>query len=147
MKRKGKLKSVSTNPSSFKKKKQKIQSKSIVRSNSTEMLINKQYLLDNPIPFVSAYTWAIMDQSTGELLFGRCETESRQVASLTKIMTAYVVLDMTIRYQLDEHKTLIKVHPLVCELNGTSANLLPNDHLSIWELLHGMMLPSGNDAA
>ena len=62
-------------------------------------------------------------------------------------MTAYVVFDLMQRYYVDEHTTLIKVHPLTCELKGTSANLLPNEILSIWELLHGMMLPSGNDAA
>ena len=32
-------------------------------------------------------------------------------------------------------------------MNGTSAQLLENDELSIQELMYGMMLPSGNDAA
>ena len=32
-------------------------------------------------------------------------------------------------------------------LGGTSAELLPNDVLTVYELMHGMMLPSGNDAA
>ena len=32
-------------------------------------------------------------------------------------------------------------------LNGTTALLIPRDILSAWDLLHGMMLPSGNDAA
>jgi D-alanyl-D-alanine carboxypeptidase len=34
-----------------------------------------------------------------------------------------------------------------CLLIGTTANLISGDTLSVWELLHGMMLPSGNDAA
>jgi D-alanyl-D-alanine carboxypeptidase len=42
---------------------------------------------------------------------------------------------------------MIKILPCITTLNGTSANLMPCDTLSIWELLHGMMLPSGNDAA
>lgn len=32
-------------------------------------------------------------------------------------------------------------------VEGTSAQLVPNDTLTVWELLHGLMLPSGNDAA
>lgn len=42
---------------------------------------------------------------------------------------------------------MITVLPSSSRLIGTSANLMPNDKLSVWELLHGMMLPSGNDAA
>jgi D-alanyl-D-alanine carboxypeptidase (penicillin-binding protein 5/6) len=30
---------------------------------------------------------------------------------------------------------------------GTSAELVEGDSLSVWDLLHGLMLPSGNDAA
>ena len=30
---------------------------------------------------------------------------------------------------------------------GTTANLQENDTISTWDLLHGLMLPSGNDAA
>lgn len=33
------------------------------------------------------------------------------------------------------------------DVGGTSASLRSNDVLSVWELLHGLMLPSGNDAA
>lgn len=45
----------------------------------------------------------------------------------------------------------IKIHILPSsttpQLGGTSAELLPNDKLTIRELMYGMMLPSGNDAA
>ena len=30
---------------------------------------------------------------------------------------------------------------------GTSADLIKNDMLTVWDLLHGLLLPSGNDAA
>ena len=81
------------------------------------------------------------------MLFARNENESRQVASLTKIMTAYVIFHLIERYGLNEQKEMIKILPNCATLNGTSANLLPGDTLSVWELLHGMMLPSGNDSA
>jgi D-alanyl-D-alanine carboxypeptidase len=62
-------------------------------------------------------------------------------------MTAYVILDLIDRFGINDHKELIRILPHCASLNGTSANLIATDYLSVWELLHGMMLPSGNDAA
>jgi D-alanyl-D-alanine carboxypeptidase len=51
--------------------------------------------MENPAPFVTASAWIIIDEaSKGEMLFGKNEHDSRQVASLTKIMTAFVVLQL-----------------------------------------------------
>lgn len=41
----------------------------------------------------------------------------------------------------------IKISRPVSRINGTTANLIEGDELSVHELLYGMMLPSGNDAA
>jgi D-alanyl-D-alanine carboxypeptidase len=64
-------------------------------------------------------------------------------------MTTVVILEMIDKYRLDSRK--INVNIMGCcitqNLGGTSAELLENDSLSVHELLHGMMLPSGNDAA
>ena len=50
-----------------------------------------------------------MDKTNGELLFGKGELERRQVASLTKIMTAHVVIDILSRFKLDENETFIRI--------------------------------------
>ena len=75
------------------------------------------------------------------------ENKKREIASLTKIMTCYVVCKLIKEYKVDAKSTYIQVSKLAASMNGTSANLQPGDILSIWDLLHGMMLPSGNDAA
>ena len=62
-------------------------------------------------------------------------------------MTAYVIFQLLERFSLNENKEMIKILPSITSLNGTSACLLPCDTLNITELVHGMMLPSGNDAA
>jgi D-alanyl-D-alanine carboxypeptidase len=62
-------------------------------------------------------------------------------------MTAYVILTLLERFSLNESKELIKILPNCTAINGTIACLLPCDTLNVTELLHGMMLPSGNDAA
>ena len=64
-------------------------------------------------------------------------------------MTSLVVLRLLDRYKIDP--LIVKVNILESSttpiLGGTSAELLANDKLSVFELMHGMMLPSGNDAA
>jgi D-alanyl-D-alanine carboxypeptidase (penicillin-binding protein 5/6) len=103
--------------------------------------------IESPAPYVTASSWIIVESRTGQTLFAKNENESRQVASLTKIMTAHIVLKLLTRFGLNEHFPTISVLKSSTRLLGTSADLLPHDSLSAWELLHGMMLPSGNDAA
>lgn len=74
------------------------------------------------------------------------EKDKREVASLTKIMTCYVVLNLMERFSLND-ETLIEVSGDAAGVHGTSADLVEGDTLTIWQLLHGLMLPSGNDAA
>lgn len=95
----------------------------------------------------------ILDRKKGEILFGKCETESKQVASLTKIMTAHCVLNLIENFSGDQKSPYadlscqVKILKPVSQTEGTTANLLADDSMSIMNLLYGMMLPSGNDAA
>jgi len=74
------------------------------RPSSSDLYKHRQLLVENPAPFVTASAWIIIDEgSKGEMLFGKNETESRQVASLTKIMTSFVVLKLLDYYQMSEH--------------------------------------------
>jgi D-alanyl-D-alanine carboxypeptidase len=84
---------------------------------------------------------------TDSFLFGKMERERREVASLTKIMTCLVVLNLLKKYDLDETNTMIEISEFAANISGTSAELEAGDYLSVWDLLHGLMLPSGNDAA
>jgi D-alanyl-D-alanine carboxypeptidase len=62
-------------------------------------------------------------------------------------MTCYVVLALLRRFGLEERKQMIIVSENAAQTSGTSADLRAKDQLSVWDLLHGLMLPSGNDAA
>jgi len=110
------------------------------------MLVHK-LLVDLAPPFVTAKSWAIMDGRTGEILFGKCENDRREIASLTKIMTAFVVVQIIRKIKLNSKKTLLQVSKNAASIGGTSAKLKSGDVLSVYDLLHGLMLPSGNDAA
>ena len=103
-------------------------------------------LMDKPAPHCSAQSWSIYDLKTNTLLFGKGERDRREVASLTKIMTAYVVYKLMEKFKVDE-SYLVTVSGDASSVIGTSAELIEGDTLTIKQLLYGLMLPSGNDAA
>ena len=61
-------------------------------------------------------------------------------------MTAFVVIRLMEQMKIEEN-TIIKVSSDAANVIGTSAELLENDSLTLKQLLYGLMLPSGNDAA
>ena len=44
-------------------------------------------------------------------------------------------------------RTMLKVSKCAASMGGTTAKIRTGDELSVWDMLHGLMLPSGNDAA
>lgn len=101
--------------------------------------------LDGP-PFVSAKAWAIADGKTGKFLSGAHEAELRPMASTTKVMTAWVVLQLA----QDDPKVLeetVVFSERAAKTTGSSARLRAGERLPVRELLYGLLLPSGNDAA
>jgi D-alanyl-D-alanine carboxypeptidase (penicillin-binding protein 5/6) len=101
--------------------------------------------LDGP-PFVSAKAWAVADGKSGKVLWGFNEKEARPMASTSKIMTAHLVL----RLAAEDPKVLDEVITFSERADntpGSSARLNAGEKVPVRELLYGLMLPSGNDAA
>jgi len=101
--------------------------------------------LDGP-PFTLAPAWAVADGKTGETLWGRDEAASREPASTTKIMTALVVL----RLAQADPKVLDEVVTFSERADrtpGSTSGLHAGERLPVRDLLYGLLLPSGNDAA
>lgn len=71
------------------------------------------------------------------------------MASLTKIMTLLIVLELIEKYKLNPDHVIVDINEYgITEwLGGTSAELLDGEKINVTELMYGMMLPSGNDAA
>lgn len=101
--------------------------------------------LDGP-PFVTAKAWVVADGKTGKVLWGSDAAEPRPMASTTKIMTAWVVLRLAAADPkvLDE---VVTFSEQAAKTTGSSAKLEAGDKLPVRELLYGLLLPSGNDAA
>ena len=94
---------------------------------------------------VGARAAAIENASTGTLLWSRELNKERPMASITKVMTALVVIRAG---NLSREVTIPSaVVAYVRKFDASSADLWPGDKLSASQLLDGLMLPSGCDAA
>jgi D-alanyl-D-alanine carboxypeptidase (penicillin-binding protein 5/6) len=94
---------------------------------------------------VSAWSAAVENAATGKLLWSRGLNTERPMASITKVMTAYLVIKAG---HLDRKITIpAAVTGYVRAHNASSAGLRPGDRLTARQLLYALLLPSGADAA
>lgn len=92
-------------------------------------------------PNIRAVSAILMDDTSGKVLFSKNALAIMAPASTTKIMTAVIVLE---RLKLDK---VVHVSANAANREGTSMGLKPGEQRTVRELLYGMMLVSGNDAA
>lgn len=90
---------------------------------------------------VSAQSAVLMCADTGEILFSRNADKQLSMASTTKIMTSLLALEAAMP---DAEITVTKE---MVSIEGTSMGLMVGDSVSLKELVYGMLLQSGNDAA
>ena len=84
----------------------------------------------------------VMDTDTKRLLSGYGEEEVRLIASTTKIMTSLVVIN-----NVDDLNKEIEVTDDVLKSFGSGIYIEVGEHIKIIDLLYGLILRSGNDAA
>ncbi|MFD2371822.1 D-alanyl-D-alanine carboxypeptidase family protein [Brevibacillus sp. GCM10020057] len=92
-------------------------------------------------PELSAESAALIDVASGRILYAKNGTKKMRIASLTKTMTAIVAIESG---KLDQ---VVTVPPEAVGVEGSSIYLKKNEKLTLEELLYGLMLRSGNDAA
>ena len=93
-------------------------------------------------PDVSASCAILVDAESGNVLMAKNADEERAIASITKLMTALVAAEST--SDLDRIVTIQKEWTLA---EGSSMYLREGEQLTLRELLYGLLLVSGNDAA
>ncbi len=89
----------------------------------------------------SANSYAVIDFDSGNVLAQKDISKKISIASLTKLMTAVVALDLT---SPDE---VFTVTPTAANMPPTKLGLTPGEKLTLYELLHGALMTSANDAA
>ena len=92
-------------------------------------------------PQINAEGCALIDASTGEVLYGKNEEKVLEPASTTKVITALIALE---KCKLDDEVT---VKEDFTKIDGTAIGLLKGDVLTVRDLLLGLLLESGNDCA
>ncbi|MEU8545934.1 serine hydrolase [Streptomyces roseoverticillatus] len=98
-------------------------------------------------PSVSAKGAFLLDSGKNSGLWGKDADTRRQMASTTKVMTAVTVLD-TKGVDLDKKVTIKQSYrDYVARQGASTADLRTGDKLTVRQLLYGLMLPSGCDAA
>lgn len=88
---------------------------------------------------ISAYGVYVRDITSGVPLYAKHESEPLPPASTTKLMTALVALDL--------YKTSDIVTIKESSADGQLMGLVPNEQITVENLMYGMLIHSGNDAA
>jgi serine-type D-Ala-D-Ala carboxypeptidase (penicillin-binding protein 5/6) len=96
-------------------------------------------------PAITASESILLDEDTGHILYESNGERPRPMASTTKIMTALIAI------QAGDLNTIVTIHQdadnEVILNDGSSAKLHIGDQITLRDLLYGLMLPSGDDAA
>ncbi|MEU8959462.1 D-alanyl-D-alanine carboxypeptidase [Streptomyces sp. NPDC048518] len=100
-----------------------------------------------PKPSIVAKGGYAMNNATGKSLYTKAADTRRSTGSTTKIMTARVVLGQR-NLNLNSKVTVQKAYSdYIVRNSASSARLIVGDKVTVRQLLYGLMLPSGCDAA
>ncbi len=97
-------------------------------------------------PVVSATAWAVMDMASGEIVSGNAGLDLLPNASTTKVMTALLVIESASSNPAALQE-VVTFSQRADDTPGSTAAVRVGERVAVHELLFGLLLPSGNDAA
>ncbi|OON59182.1 peptidase [Massilia sp. KIM] len=101
-----------------------------------------------PAPAIAAKSWLLLDATSGQVIASQDPNARIEPASLTKVMTAYVTF-AAIREKRLALNQMVNVSVRAWKVDNSSSKMFidPATPVSVNDLLHGLMVQSGNDAA
>ena len=93
------------------------------------------------IPTINSRSYVVIDRNSNTVLVGKNENQKKKMASTTKIMTALVVIEN------NNLSDTVEISKKAASTGGSRLGLKTGDKLTVSDLLYGLMLRSGNDAA
>uniref|UniRef100_UPI00333FE89E D-alanyl-D-alanine carboxypeptidase family protein n=1 Tax=Castellaniella defragrans TaxID=75697 RepID=UPI00333FE89E len=98
-----------------------------------------------PAPTLGAKAWITLDATSGQVIAAQSPDEPVEPASLTKLMSAYVIFEALDggRLKLDQK---VHVSEKAWKTEGSRMFIDPNTDVTVDELLQGLIVQSGNDA-
>ena len=107
-------------------------------------------LADGP-PQTTAKAWCVYDINKLTHVCYKNSDHKLEIASMTKIMTAYTCCRIMFgdwqQVNINTKKIYFRASHLAAKIGGTTAHIKEGLRYSIYDLLMGLMLPSGNDAS
>lgn len=95
----------------------------------------------NTKPTINSRRYAIYDRLSGRCIYGKDENKQTAMASTTKIMTAIIVVE---NCKLED---VVTITAKAAGTGGSTLGINKDDKITVNDLLYGLMLRSGNDAA
>lgn len=92
-------------------------------------------------PKINSKYAVVLDRQSKAVLYGKNEKDKTKMASTTKIMTSLIVIENT------NLNNIVEVSAKAAGTGGSRLKLKAGDKISVRDLLYGLMLRSGNDAA
>ena len=92
-------------------------------------------------PTINSRRYAVYDRLSGRCIYGKEENKQTAMASTTKIMSAVIIVENC------NLKDIVTVTAKAAGVGGSRLGLHTDDKISVNDLLYGLMLRSGNDAA
>ncbi|HWT72941.1 MAG TPA: D-alanyl-D-alanine carboxypeptidase family protein [Oxalicibacterium sp.] len=101
-----------------------------------------------PAPVIAAKSWVLLDATSNQILAADNPDMRIEPASLTKLMTAYVVFDALRDKRLDMNQ-MVTVSTRAWKVDAESSKMFiePRVPVSVHDLIYGLVVQSGNDAA
>jgi D-alanyl-D-alanine carboxypeptidase (penicillin-binding protein 5/6) len=101
-----------------------------------------------PAPTIAAKSWILLDATSGQVIAAQDQNARIEPASLTKVMTAYVTFQALKDKKIDINQ-MVNVSVRAWKVDASSSKMFidPATPVKINDLLHGLMVQSGNDAA
>ena len=115
---------------------------------SSVLLMSAAVAQTLPPPTIAAKSWLLLDATSGQVIASQDPTARVEPASLTKIMTAYVVFGAIRDKKLDLNQ-MVNVSTKAWKVDASSSKMFidPATPVKVNDLLYGLMVQSGNDAA
>ncbi|WP_066457591.1 D-alanyl-D-alanine carboxypeptidase family protein [Castellaniella caeni] len=98
-----------------------------------------------PVPALGVKAWLTLDANSGQIIAAQNPKQAVEPASLTKLMSAYVIFEAleSGRLKLDQ---MVHVSEKAWKTEGSRMFINPNTEVSVDDLLQGVLVQSGNDA-
>ncbi len=115
---------------------------------SSVFFLSAAFAQSVPAPTIAAKSWILLDASSGQIIAAQDPDARIEPASLTKIMTAYLTFAALRDKKLAINQMVtVSTHAWKVDPSSSKMFIDPATPVSINDLLHGLMIQSGNDAA